>query len=85
MEIKHAERIKSTIGIEVKQLRNKLGLTQIDFGEKLDVDAAYVSKIERGIKPISSIQLFSMLSICEQDSAIEFVIKIIDKVKRIEN
>jgi|GEM_PF-2256026 len=80
LNLKHDNKIKSAIGIEVKRLRKNLGLTQLELGEKLDIDAAYISKIERGIKPISSIQLFSLLSICEQNSAIEFVIKIVDLV-----
>ena len=72
--------IKSIIGLEIKQLRNSLNLTQVEFGEKLNLDAAYISKIERGIKPISSIQLFTVLSKCNQNDAIEFVVKIINKV-----
>jgi len=76
--------IKLIIGFEVKQLRKVMGLTQVEFGEKINLDAAYVSKIERGIKPISSIQLFNILSICELDDAIESIKKIIDKVKLFE-
>jgi len=76
--------IKLIIGFEVKQLRKVMGLTQVEFGEKINLDAAYVSKIERGIKPISSIQLFNILSICELEDAIESIKKIIDKVKLFE-
>ena len=77
--------IKSIIGLEIKQLRKVLDLTQVEFGDKLNLDAAYISKIERGIKPISSIQLFSILSICNENDAIEFVVKIMDKVKLRDN
>jgi len=76
--------IKLIIGFEVKQLRKVMGLTQVEFGEKINLDAAYISKIERGIKPISSIQLFNILSICELNDAIESIKKIIDKVKLFE-
>jgi len=79
------DQIKSTIGLEIKQLRNVLGLSQEEFGERLNIDAAYVSKIERGIKPISSIQLFTILSVCNENDAIDFVVKIIDKVKLSDN
>ena len=75
------DQIKLIIGLEVKKQRKSLGLTQVEFGGKVNLDSAYVSKIERGIKPISSIQLFNILSICELDDALESVIKIIDKVK----
>ncbi len=78
------DHIKLIIGIEVKKLRKALGLTQVEFGGKINLDAACISKIERGIKPISSIQLFNILSICELDDAIESIIKIIDKVKLFE-
>ena len=77
--------IKLVIGIEVKKLRKVLGLTQVEFGGKINLDSAYISKIERGIKPISSVQLFAILSICELDDAIESVIKIINKVRLFEN
>mgnify|MGYP000639100524 CR=1 FL=1 len=77
--------IKSIIGLEIKQLRKVLDLTQVEFGDKLNLDAAYISKIERGIKPISSIQLFTILSICNENDAIEFVVKIMDKVKSSNN
>jgi len=76
--------IKLIIGFEVKQLRKVMGLTQAEFGEKINLDAAYISKIERGIKPISSIQLFNILSICDLDDAIESIKKIIEKVKLFE-
>jgi len=79
------DQIKSTIGLEIKQLRNVLGLSQEEFGERLNIDAAYVSKIERGIKPISSIQLFTILSVCNENDAIDFVVKIIDTVKLSDN
>jgi len=79
------DQIKSTIALEIKQLRNVLGLSQEEFGERLNIDAAYVSKIERGIKPISSIQLFTILSVCNENDAIDFVVKIIDKVKLSDN
>jgi len=77
--------IKSIIGLEIKQLRKVLDLTQVEFGDKLNLDAAYISKIERGIKPISSIQLFTILSVCNENDAIEFVVKIMDKVKLRDN
>ena len=79
------DQIKLAIGIEVRKLRKALGLTQVEFGGKINLDSAYISKIERGIKPISSIQIFTILSICELDDAIEFIIKIIDKVRLSEN
>ena len=79
------DHIKLIIGLEIKKLRKDLGLTQVEFGGKINLDAAYISKIERGIKPITTIQLFTILSICELDNAIESVIKIIDKVRLFEN
>lgn len=79
------DHIKLIIGLEIKKLRKTLGFTQVEFGGKINLDSAYISKIERGIKPISSIQLFNILSLCELDDAIESVIKIIDKVRLSEN
>jgi len=77
--------VKSIIGSEVKELRKILGLTQAELGEKLGIDDAYISKIERGLKPISSTQLFTILSTCELDDVNEFVVAIIDKVKLLGN
>ena len=41
------------IGKEIRKARKKLGLTQDQLAEKLELSSAHMSKIERGIKPIS--------------------------------
>ena len=85
MDKEAVHEIKTIIGSEVKELRRILGLTQAELGEKLGIDDAYISKIERGLKPISSTQLFTILSNCELNDAIECVVAIIDKVKLLGN
>ncbi len=37
----------------LKELREKLGMTQKEFGKKIFVEQSYVSKMEKGTKPIS--------------------------------
>lgn len=72
---------RRSIGSEIRQLRSAIGLTQNELGEKLHLDAAYLSKIERGEKPIGLEKLFILLSICEEKQAVDFVLKVIRKIK----
>ena len=48
---------KLTMGDRIREARKKLGLTQEQFAEKLDVSVTYVSELERGLK-MPSMQLF---------------------------
>lgn len=41
------------IGARVRAIRQRIGLTQEQFSEKIDVTAAYVSELERGMVGIS--------------------------------
>lgn len=75
---------RCSIGSEVRQLRSSIGLTQNELGEKLNLDAAYLSKIERGEKPIGLEKLFILLSICEEQQAVDFVLKVIRKIENHE-
>ena len=53
---KHCKEVmnnKIFIGMEIKNIRNKFGLSQRDFGKRLGVTHAYISRIESGKrKPI---------------------------------
>lgn len=44
---KDKDRYEKLIGVYVKQRRNKLGLTQAEFGEKVDLSEKAVGRIER--------------------------------------
>jgi transcriptional regulator with XRE-family HTH domain len=37
-----------TISIRVKELRNRLGMSQVEFAKNLGVTNAHISKIEKG-------------------------------------
>lgn len=39
--------------VEIKEIRDKLGLTQAEFAEVLGVQRTYVSMVESGKKPLS--------------------------------
>lgn len=42
--------IARKLGLRIKELREKQGLTQLKFAEILDMEASNLSKIERGIQ-----------------------------------
>ena len=48
---------KLTMGDRIRDSRKRLGLTQDQLSEKLDITVAYMSEIERGLK-MPSMQLF---------------------------
>lgn len=48
---------KQTMGDRIREARKKLGLTQEQLAEKLDITLVYISEIERGLK-LPSMQLF---------------------------
>lgn len=58
-----------------------MGITQEQLGECLRIDSAYISKIERGIKPIPLQSLFEIFAFCGEESVNELLINIINKVK----
>lgn len=51
---------KLTMGDRIREARKKLGFTQDQLSEKLDVTLTYISEIERGLK-MPSMQLFIKL------------------------
>lgn len=67
------------IGRRIKFHRNRLGLTQAQVAEKLEVSAKYISSIERGAANVSlsklnkiantlNVDLASLLSDCDSSS-----------------
>ncbi|HAS8137086.1 TPA: XRE family transcriptional regulator [Vibrio vulnificus] len=73
-------KIEAHIGHEIKQLRATLGLTQNQLADQLDMEVAYLSKIERGNKPITSAQLLSLLAGCDHQIATNFINNILHKI-----
>lgn len=51
---------KLTMGDRIKDARKKMGLTQEQLAERIDVSLTYISSIERGLK-MPSMQLFIKL------------------------
>lgn len=39
--------------LDLKNLRNTLGLTQVDFAERLKISVVYVKKLESGSAPVT--------------------------------
>lgn len=54
---------KLTMGDRVREARKKLGLTQDQLSERLDVTLTYVSEIERGLKMPSMPLFIKMIEI----------------------
>jgi transcriptional regulator with XRE-family HTH domain len=40
------------LGQKIKQLRTELGISQRELGAHIEVDSAFISKVEKGEKPI---------------------------------
>ena len=59
----------TAIGRRIKLYRNKLGMTQAQLAEKLDVSAKYISSIERGQSSTSLNKLEKISKILEVDIA----------------
>ena len=64
---------KLTMGDRIKESRKKLGLTQEQLAEKIDVSLTYVSELERGLK-MPSMQLFIKL-IEVLDASADYLLK----------
>ncbi|GCF90754.1 helix-turn-helix domain-containing protein [Shewanella sp. M-Br] len=81
MDKKQRDKFKLQVGLEVRTIREKLGITQVQLGDSLGLESAYISKIERGVKPLPLLSLFELLSICDEESSNQFIINMIKKVK----
>lgn len=51
------------IGRKIKLYRNKIGITQFQLAEKLDVTPNYISAIERGVTKVSLTRLDEIAAI----------------------
>jgi transcriptional regulator with XRE-family HTH domain len=73
------------LGSKIKQLRLSKGLAQRQIASKLDIDVAYISKIENNFKPISRQylkKLSKLLEIAEEELiALWLADKLYDVVK----
>ncbi len=51
------EDIKIRVGTRIKELRNKLGISQEQLGFKADLDRTYINSVEAGRRNISIVAL----------------------------
>ena len=49
--------LKKMVGLRIKELRNKLGLSQEKFALKIDMDRTYLASVESGRRNISIVNL----------------------------
>ena len=56
-----AERINEDIGRKIKDLRNKVGLTQQELADRTELTKGYISQLERGQVAPSVITLFDLI------------------------
>jgi transcriptional regulator with XRE-family HTH domain len=68
------------LGKKIKQLRESKGLVQREVAAKLEVDTAYVSKIESKEKPISRNHLKTLSKILEISEKELLTLWIADKI-----
>ena len=51
---------RKMIGFTISTYRRRLGITQKELGDRIDTDAQYISRIERGLTTISLKRLFEI-------------------------
>lgn len=51
------EDLLSRLGLRIRNLRNKLGLTQVELAEKVGLDRSFLADVERGKRNISILNL----------------------------
>lgn len=63
--------IKMRVGLRVKQLRNKLGISQEELADRVGLDRTYITSVESGKRNISIINV-EKLANCLNVSLAEF-------------
>jgi transcriptional regulator with XRE-family HTH domain len=81
LNTKEQDKFKTHLGFEIRAIREKMGITQEQLGENLRIDSAYISKIERGKKPIPLLSLFELLAFSDDESIDNLITNIVKKVK----
>lgn len=54
--------IQKTIGLRVRELRNKTGLSQEKFALKIEMDRTYLASVESGRRNISVVNLEKIIN-----------------------
>lgn len=49
--------IKQTVGKRVKELRNKIGISQEELADNAQLDRTYITSVERGKRNISIVNI----------------------------
>ncbi len=49
--------IKQTVGKRIRELRNKLGVSQEEFADMVDLDRTYITSVECGKRNISIVNI----------------------------
>lgn len=62
MPLRLRERAALKFGPKLKELRNKSGLSQLEFARQVFVDPSYISKLEKGKMPPPSVKVLSKLA-----------------------
>lgn len=65
---------------KLKELRDAKGLLQRQVAAELDVDTAYISKMENYDKPVSKVYLSKLARLYEVDPKMLFTLWLADKV-----
>jgi transcriptional regulator with XRE-family HTH domain len=56
------EDIRIRVGARIKELRNKLGISQEQLGFKADLDRTYINSVEAGRRNISIVALEKIIA-----------------------
>ncbi len=69
-----SKKVKKAFGKALRELRKKRGLSQLDVSTASDLDRAYMSELERGLKNPSLETIFRLADAMEM-SAVELIKK----------
>lgn len=59
--------VQKLIGMNIKIARTKRSITQANVANKLGIEASYLSRIERGIVPVSCERVYEIIHILQCD------------------
>jgi transcriptional regulator with XRE-family HTH domain len=71
------------LGEKIKALREQKGISQRELGAHIEVDAAFMSKVEKGEKPMSRKHLAVVASVLDTDEDYLLKLWLADKVYRV--
>ena len=77
-------RLKTLFSSKIQKVRSELGMTQLELSELLQIDASYLSLMERCKKPIPISDFFLACSLLPRERALQVMSEILEEVSNSE-